>query len=70
MIGGVHSKILHVNLTTGSTHIETPPDDLYRLLVGGRALIAYLLLRDLPPPHRSVQPGQHAYFCSRYYAGH
>ncbi len=49
MIGGTHGKILHVDLTTNKTHIETPPDDLYRLLVGGRALVAYLLLRDLPP---------------------
>jgi aldehyde:ferredoxin oxidoreductase len=48
MIGGTHGKILHVNLTTGQTRIENPPDELYRLLVGGRALVAYLLLRDLP----------------------
>ncbi len=49
MIGGVYGKILHVNLTTGETHIEEPPEAFYRLLVGGRALVAYLLLRDLPP---------------------
>ncbi|MGH2523456.1 MAG: aldehyde ferredoxin oxidoreductase N-terminal domain-containing protein, partial [Anaerolineales bacterium] len=49
MLGGTHGKILHVNLTTGETHIEQPPDDFYRLLVGGRAVVAYLLLRDLPP---------------------
>lgn len=48
MIGGVHGKILHVDLTTGATHVEQPPEEMYRLLVGGRALIAYLLLRDLP----------------------
>ncbi len=49
MLGGVHGKILHINLTTGQTQIENPPADLYRLLVGGRALVAYLLLRDLAP---------------------
>jgi aldehyde:ferredoxin oxidoreductase len=49
MLGGTHGKILHVNLTTGETHIEQPPDDFYRLLVGGRAVVAYLLLRDLSP---------------------
>ncbi|GAB4578611.1 MAG: aldehyde ferredoxin oxidoreductase family protein [Anaerolineales bacterium] len=48
MLGGTYGKILHVNLTTRETWIETPPDDLYRLLVGGRALVAYFLLRDLP----------------------
>lgn len=49
MLGGIHGKILHVNLTTGEVRVETPPDDLYRLLVGGRAWVAYLLLRDLAP---------------------
>jgi aldehyde:ferredoxin oxidoreductase len=49
MIKGVHGKILHVDLSTGETRIETPPADFYRLLVGGRAMVAYFLLRDLPP---------------------
>jgi aldehyde:ferredoxin oxidoreductase len=49
MLGGTHGKILHVNLTTSETHIEQPPEDFYRLLVGGRAVVAYFLLRDLPP---------------------
>ena len=49
MIGGIHGRILHIDLTTGATRVETPPEELYRLLVGGRALVAYLLLRDLPP---------------------
>jgi aldehyde:ferredoxin oxidoreductase len=49
MLGGVHGKILHVDLTTGDCRVETPPDQLYTRLVGGRALVAYLLLRDLTP---------------------
>ena len=49
MIGGVHGKILHIDLSTQESWIETPPAELYQLLVGGRALIAYLLLRDLAP---------------------
>lgn len=48
MLGGTHGKVLHVNLTTGSHWIEQPSDEFYRLLVGGRAVIAYFLLRDLP----------------------
>ena len=47
-IGGVWGKILHVNLTDGRTWIEQVPDDVYLRLVGGRALVAYLLLRDMP----------------------
>lgn len=46
--GGNHGKILHVNLTTGKTEVESPAEEIYRKLVGGRALVAYLLLRDLP----------------------
>lgn len=56
MLGGTHGKILHVNLTTQETWIETPPDDLYRMLVGGRALVAYFLLRDLPPNTDPLSP--------------
>lgn len=48
MIGGIHGKICHVDLTTGGIDVEQPPDEVFRLLVGGRALVAYLLLRDLP----------------------
>ena len=56
MIGGIYGKILHVNLTTGKTHIETPPEEFYRLLVGGRALVAYFLLRDLPAKTDPLSP--------------
>ena len=47
MIGGSQGKILHVNLSTGKIFTERPPDDFYRLLIGGRAVVAYLLLRDM-----------------------
>ncbi len=56
MIGGTHGKILHVNLTTSKTHIEQPNDDFYRLLVGGRAVVAYFLLRDLAPHTDPLSP--------------
>jgi aldehyde:ferredoxin oxidoreductase len=56
MIGGTHGKILHVNLTTGETGVEQPNDEFYRLLVGGRAVIAYLLLRNLPPNTDPLSP--------------
>ena len=56
MLGGTHGKILHVDLSTSSWRVETPPDELYRLLVGGRAMVAYLLLRDLPPHTPALSP--------------
>ncbi|MBL8057114.1 MAG: aldehyde ferredoxin oxidoreductase family protein [Anaerolineales bacterium] len=49
MIGGAHGQLLHVDLSTGAIRVETPPEAFYRLLVGGRAVVAYLLLRDLAP---------------------
>src|SRR3970040_48412 len=56
MLGGTHAKILHVNLTTGEIHIEQPPDDFYRLLVGGRAVVPYWPLRALPPHAAPLSP--------------
>jgi aldehyde:ferredoxin oxidoreductase len=47
-IGGVWGKILHVDLSDGRTWVEALPEDVYLRLVGGRGLVAYLLLRDLP----------------------
>lgn len=47
-IGGTWGKILHVDLSSGKTRVEILPDDLYLKLVGGRGLVAYLLLRDMP----------------------
>ena len=49
MLGGTYGKILHVDLSTGESWIEHPPEDFYRLLIGGRAMVAYFLLRDLAP---------------------
>jgi len=49
MIGGTYGNILQVDLTSSDIRVEQPSDDFYRLLVGGRAVISYLLLRDLPP---------------------
>ena len=56
MLGGTHGKILHVDLDTGETRVEHPPEEFYRLLVGGRATIAYLLLRDLPQGTEALSP--------------
>ncbi len=56
MIKGIHGKVLHVDLTGGKIHTEHPPDEFYRLLVGGRAVVSYLLLRDLAPGTEPFDP--------------
>jgi aldehyde:ferredoxin oxidoreductase len=57
MVGGAHGKILHVDLTSRSIHVEEPDERFYRLLVGGRAVVAYLLLRSLVPQADPLSPG-------------
>jgi aldehyde:ferredoxin oxidoreductase len=47
-LGATYGKILHVDLRTGAFQVEIPPKEVYRKLLGGRALIAFILLRDLP----------------------
>jgi aldehyde:ferredoxin oxidoreductase len=44
-IGATWGKILHVDLTDGRQWLETPVDEVYTRLVGGRGLVAWLLLR-------------------------
>jgi aldehyde:ferredoxin oxidoreductase len=44
-----HGKILHVDLSEGRQWVEEPGESVYRKYLGGSALGAYLLLRDLKP---------------------
>lgn len=55
-VGGTWGKLLHVDLGKGKHWVEQPSDELYLKLVGGRALVAYLLLRDLPPGSDPLGP--------------
>ncbi len=45
---GYWNKILHVDLTAGTTSIEEPGDDFFRLYGGGRGLIGHYLLKHVP----------------------
>ena len=45
---GYWNKILHVDLTAGTTTIEEPGDDFFRLYGGGRGLIGHYLLKHVP----------------------
>ncbi len=45
----ISGKLLHVDLTTGQTRTEDVPETLMRRYLGGGALAAHILLRDMPP---------------------
>ncbi|MBM3128550.1 MAG: aldehyde ferredoxin oxidoreductase family protein [Chloroflexi bacterium] len=50
---GTSGKILRVDLTNRTTRVETFDEQFYRLYPGGKALAAYILLRELP---RGTEP--------------
>ncbi len=45
----ISGKLLHVDLGTGQTRTEDVPETLMRRYLGGGALAAHILLRDMPP---------------------
>ncbi|MBA4179912.1 MAG: aldehyde ferredoxin oxidoreductase [Anaerolinea sp.] len=45
---GYWNKILHVDLTAGTTSIEEPGDRFYRMYGGGRGFIGHYLLKHVP----------------------
>ena len=49
MLGAYNGKFLRVNLTTGETTAEEVSDLTYRMYLGGGAMAAYLLTRELKP---------------------
>jgi aldehyde:ferredoxin oxidoreductase len=48
VVFGYTGKILKVDLSNGEIEIEERGDDFYRRYVGGRALVAYYLLNEMP----------------------
>ncbi len=53
---GSTGKLLYINLTDGSIRTETMPDETYRLYPGGKALAAYLLLKNIAPGVQPLSP--------------
>ncbi|MCJ7506503.1 aldehyde ferredoxin oxidoreductase family protein [Candidatus Bathyarchaeota archaeon] len=46
---GYNGQILRVDLSKNTLKIENPPESFYRRYFGGRAMIAYYLLKELKP---------------------
>ena len=45
---GYNDRVAHVDLTTGEVSVEQPGEQFYLTYLGGSALAAYYLLRDMP----------------------
>src|SRR5512145_2259973 len=48
MPNGYWDRILHIDLSAGTTRVESPGEAFFRRHLGGRSLIAHYLLQDVP----------------------
>ncbi len=53
MAYGYTGKMLRIDLTNRKIETETHPDDFYRTYLGGRGMVGYYMLKELP---RGVEP--------------
>jgi aldehyde:ferredoxin oxidoreductase len=53
---GYHGRILRVDLTSGKVWLDEHDEDFYRMLVGGRSVIAYYLLKETPRNLDALSP--------------
>ncbi len=49
-------RILHVNLTTGTVEVESPPESFYRTYLGGSAMGLYYILNGMQPGTDGLDP--------------
>jgi aldehyde:ferredoxin oxidoreductase len=56
MLYGTTGKLLRVDLTNQTTRVETFDEAFYRVYPGGKALAAYILLRELAPNTEPFDP--------------
>jgi aldehyde:ferredoxin oxidoreductase len=57
MASGITAKLLHIDLTSRTTRIEEVPEVTVRTYLGGGALAAHILLRELAPGVDPLGPG-------------
>ncbi len=55
-MNGYTGKILNVDLTTGTLHIEEPEELFYRRYLGGAGFIAYYLLKEVSAETDALDP--------------
>jgi aldehyde:ferredoxin oxidoreductase len=62
MSSGTHGRILRVDLTDREIRVETPDEVFFRRYLGGAGLIAYYLLKEVPPGTDPLGPGNRLVF--------
>src|SRR5262245_18628970 len=67
---GYHGKVLHVDLAAGEAAIEEPPEEAWRLYVGGGLLATRYLLRLRPRGIDAFDPANLLVLPSSVMAGH
>lgn len=68
-MNGVNRRILHVDLTAGTTRAEQPDESFYRLYGGGGLLATHYLLRGAPAGTDAFDPGAPLVFAPGLLAG-
>jgi aldehyde:ferredoxin oxidoreductase len=66
---GYTGKILHVDLTNSNISVEEPPEIFYRRYFGGRAFVAYYLLKEIKANEDPLGPGNVLVFASSVIGG-
>jgi aldehyde:ferredoxin oxidoreductase len=56
MFSGYHGRILRVDLSQARVSIEEPDEVFYRRYLGGAGLVAYYLLKEVPPGTDPLDP--------------
>jgi len=67
---GVNGRILRVDLTSGQLSIEKPPEDDYKLYLGGRGFIVKTLLEEVPKGADPLGPENKLIFALGPITGH
>jgi aldehyde:ferredoxin oxidoreductase len=56
-MNGYTGRILNVDLTNGTLHIEEPDELFYRRYLGGAGFVAYYLVKEIPSEVDALDPG-------------
>ncbi len=67
---GYNGRILRVNLTRQELSVESPPEEYYKLYLGGRGMIVHTLLTEVPKGTDPLAPGNRLIFALGPITGH